>query len=212
MNKFERLFKKWNDMRPDYRDSFCKDGIIDEDKWKATKRKILFVLKETHDYSGDLRKLIRDEWDIPKSVLWQNIARCVKGIQDITVHGFPSYKAAHEYKKDSLTSAAILNLKKTAGGASSKMKEIEKFALNDAKFIKEELELIKPDVIVCGATFNIFQKIFELDNRPIDEDKYLYKYKNMIVIDYWHPATRYSSHMYYYTLCSVYQRSLKKGG
>lgn len=44
---------------------------------------------------------------------------------------------------------AFLNLKKVGGGAKANKDEISEYAIRDKKFIKEQILLYNPDVIIC---------------------------------------------------------------
>lgn len=68
-----------------------------------------------------------------------------------------------EYRsvRDSLLSRiAVVNIKKSSGAKSSDMKDIMSYAEWDKDYLKEQIELIKPTVIVCGGTYEMLRHIY----------------------------------------------------
>jgi len=143
----DNLFKRWRDT---YEEGarFAPDGIISPDDYSRARLKILFVLKETNDYGGDLR-----EWcqrpGRPKGQTWCNLARWASGL----LNGFPAYEEVDHIKRGEvravLRSVAVLNLKKLTGGSSTDMDALHEAACRDQRFIREEVSIINPDVLVC---------------------------------------------------------------
>ena len=207
-DKLNELFQRW---RQSYRESakaFAEDGIINEVAWASASPKVLFLLKETNDYPGDLRKLIPEQW----KGSWPNVGRWAYGIQKVASGEFPSFSKASrpENYKSAGESSAIMNLKKLTGKDQSKMEEIRGFAQQDKDFIKEEIDITQPDVVVCGATFGIAKEIISgLDCKPIDPDGKCFKLRETVWIDYCHPIARFRHDMMYYTLIALYQNCLR---
>ncbi|KAF3984322.1 MAG: hypothetical protein HFP81_02695 [Methylococcales symbiont of Hymedesmia sp. n. MRB-2018] len=113
MNKMEELFEKWEQEIAS--DHFVKDGIISNKHWEVSSKKILFILKETNNYKGNIAKLI--EISVRKKTrLWarptfHNVGRWAYGLLHYNGEK-PSYKLAHKNRKDSLLSCSFINLKK----------------------------------------------------------------------------------------------------
>jgi len=90
---------------------------------------------------------------------------------------------------------AIIEVKKlNEAKGSSSYYNIRNFARQDKDFIKEQIELINPDIIFCCNTGD-----FYCDDIYGDEDwQHLicvskcncYKHGNRVVIDFYHPSTR----------------------
>lgn len=208
--ELNRLFEQWKASNKEYKNNFAEDGIIEEARWENSKRKILFLLKETNELTSDLRNYIKANG--PKgSNLLHNVGRWAYGLQRTNKLYFPYCLEADnlENKLNALLSSAIINLKKSAGEGSADMEEIKTCALRDKEFIRKEIGIIDPELIICGYTFylDVFEEIFsEFNKNPLDPDRFLYKLKNYLIIDFWHPAGRSSKHMLYYTLCSAFQK------
>lgn len=208
MDKFQDLFTRWRQSRPEYEHDFVKDGIIDEARWRSANSKVLIVLKETNNFIGDLRSLIRDDWKGPAYSIWHNVARWVYGIQHVTKTSFPDREEAEGNMTEALLSCAALNLKKKSGKSTSDMDEIRSFALADKEFIIEEINFIDPDVIVCGNTFSILQEVLSTQSKPVSNDGYIHKIDGKVFVDFWHPAAQYPSDMMYYFLLCLLQRNM----
>jgi len=54
-----KLFSNWKQKYPPGK--FAEDGIIDEPSWIDAPNKILFIMKETNDYPGDVRAFVDEK-------------------------------------------------------------------------------------------------------------------------------------------------------
>ena len=99
-------------------------------------------------------------------------------------------------RKKYLAPISVINLKKTPGKTTSNDSEIDKFAKDDREFIKNQVEIYRPDLIICGGTGYIFIKnILNLDTSSwtyvSDYLSYLI-YNDTIIVKTYHPAFRKS--------------------
>lgn len=200
------LFRSWKESNPIYKNNFAEDGIINFDSWKESKIKVLFVLKDTNGFNGNLCNRILEKFQDSKkpktwftSALW-NIATIYT-----TAKGFLCLTEANDKAVETFRNVSVMNLKKLPGQTSVEMHEIEKHAYNDAEFIKMQLELINPDVIICGKTFDILRKTQKISAINIDNNEnWLYLDNDeRLYIAHWHPAAQYSDHLTYNALCAV---------
>ena len=181
--RLDTLFAEWADRFEGER--FMKDGIIHEDDWDKSRCKVLVVLKEDNNCpSDDLRKECREKpWPVPGS--WSY------GLQQSGPGKVRAYSEASkdESVAEGCRSLAILNLKKSSGGPIANPDTIRKYALRDADLIRREMEIINPDIIICGGTFSIFREIFKLDSTTKDGEM-MHLYRGKPVIDFCHPSAR----------------------
>jgi hypothetical protein len=208
--KLNELFQRWRQSNEKYTDNFSEDGIVEEGTWLKTSPKVLFLLKETYDYRDNLIELITkyNYWKKP----WTNVGCWAYGLIESEQDHFPPFKVASESEKSfsAFKSSAIMNLKKSTGGNRADVEKIIETVQNDKNFIKEELDIIQPGIVVCGATFEIAKKIIsELNSKPIDDDGKCYKIGETLWIDYCHPSAYYRHDMMYYTLIALYQNYLR---
>lgn len=97
-------------------------------------------------------------------------------------------------RKKYLAPISVINLKKTPGKTTSNDSEIDKFAKDDREFIKNQVEIYRPDLIICGGTGDIFIKnILNLDTSSwtyvSDYLSYLI-YNDTIIVKTYHPAEK----------------------
>ena len=104
-----------------------------------------------------------------------------------------------------LNSVAAVNLKKVPGGSTANFAEIQRFARDNAAFLRRQLDLYKPDYIVgCGHDVAdiLYGDVYEqrpdwkvtsrgIWHAPFGEAKYIY---------YWHPNARWPANLLYYGL------------
>jgi len=154
-----------------------RDGIVDEGKWEEINPKILFILKETNDFECDLRSFLKDGGR-PKT--WSNIARWSYLIKKMFKknNDTPDFKDFLKKgndcgRKKHLSTACVMNLKKTAGQSTTKPNEFRDY-FKDPKTIdilKEQMKLYpKIDIIICCGDI-----VFEIFKNKVLEDKELEK-------------------------------------
>ena len=188
------LFAKWREhlKERNINEKFVEDGIIDKENY----RNIVWLLRETNDYSGKVHQLIREcihnpkehkkYWKTPNTHYKQSLA--IAGL----LHPDLSYREIKKMKKTALLHAAVVNIKKTSGKNKANVDQILNFLKNDKSFIKEEVLLIKPKVVIVGgmkslkSIRNEIIKLFNLDK--IDTDLFVSRENNIYFIATYHPA------------------------
>jgi len=190
MTEMEKLFNEWRELLSSKSDHFVEDGIIYPEKWAVVNTKVLFILKETNNYKGDIAELIRNAvLTRPKSKLWNrptfhNIGRWAYGL--INMSGdIVEYKDAHKNRKYSLLSCAFINIKKTTGGKVA-TKAVEENAKEYSSLLKSQIDIINPDIIVFGGTYKIIKDhvLPELEKKSFR----VHMYKKFVCINANHPA------------------------
>lgn len=179
MRKQEELFSRW---RNKY-DNFISDGIVDPLWYCTSWLKATFILNESNDNEEfDLNKIIRNGANGAK---WDNISFWSASlIFDKEYKDVQSIK--EEDRKKYLFPISVINLKKTHKGESSKPKELEEIVKNDSFFIKEQLNIYNPDVIICCGSGPLFiNQILELDDsnwtKKSDDFWYLWHDDKLII-------------------------------
>ncbi len=214
------LFSDWKSRPHHYNQVFNYDGIIDPKTWfhlkEQNKPRILFVLKEayhTSDFQGTEYDLADDlRTNGPWGSVWLRVAEWAYGLMFTTTEKLQRYKElSSDEANNCLRQIAILNLKKSNGKSSSQMDDIGNYAKHDADLIQREIELISPNVIVCGYTFEALNSVL---NSPFNKSKaycdnwYYRDTRGRIFLDYYHPANHYPALMNYYGLTAIYQQAL----
>ena len=194
-DKMEELFETWKGRYPvEQRAGFHKDGVIEVESYLREPRKILFVMLEPnstdgaydHFFGQDLRYVYGQI--TPVKGLTRNVALWARAILD----GNDQYVVLGKKEiRTQLRRVAIINLKKTSGTGKANLERISIFAWNDREFIKKQVGIISPDIIVtCGESSNkIFWWIVQnnLFSNPSDKT---YIFNDMHVIPANHPSLR----------------------
>jgi hypothetical protein len=210
-DEHQMLLEEWKSLPHHLNKGFIYDGIIDQDRWAQSPRKILFINKEAYDDDGsdglDLRELIRCKCDgRPSNGAYKVIANWAYALHHASPDPsvpFPEWSQIDpEGARESLLSCSVMNIKKSGGKTSSDHQDLQAYVEKDGDLIKRQVELINPDIIVCGHVWylikhlwpnpvNIYDEVLEVDGR--------------VIIDFWHPSNRYPDEMNYYALAALIQ-------
>lgn len=214
----DELFDIWQNGENHDIKTFVRDGIV-KFGW-GSKKKILFILKEAYlkkdengevqDCKHDVRDWLSDEKGFCELLnskyknVWRRIVEwtyCINETNETKIASFPSDLFEGENKRvvtDLINSVAVINLKKSSGKAVSDPSELNKYSNDDREFIQKQIELISPDIIVCGFTLdfldkNVYDK--EIKSKPGKNDDWFYytkkiSDKEILIIDFYHPAAR----------------------
>ncbi len=214
-DRFESLWNKWREhhraiFNGSRQPAFWKDGIVDENAFQGSKKKILFVLKEVNDDKNDSLDLRDFLSDGPHYQLWHTIARLAAGI----LKDFPDYEEIDslEEMKQALLKIAAINLKKVPGGASADYSAINAFAFRDRELLIEQIKMIAPDIIVACGVFEQLIWLLELPvnpNAPADAPV-LDEKREIRVIPFRHPG-RVNNKTAYESLRETCQKPTQNG-
>lgn len=199
------------------KNDFVSDGIVNHNEWNKSEKKILFILKEAHSLpdGSSISELIKTQ---KPSRIWKRVVEWSYGITNTTeneVAKFSSDKFDYNENNTWLNKIAILNIKKSNGETRSSDDELEVYARYDKNEIKKQIEIINPDIIVCGYTGKYLDLIFDgvIMKEPNSDNWYyitdLLKQKRIIILDYYHPASQLKVQLNYYTITNIYQQALK---
>ncbi|MBO1906559.1 hypothetical protein KHP60_16045 [Microvirga sp. 3-52] len=191
------LFDRWVDHRYP---GFLKDGAGKD--FASQSFRIVYLLKEAVcEPATD--PLIRFKWwdyrDFMngggQAATWNNLSRWTAHLLDGA-----SYGDVADMRKEQRTRLqrriAAVNLKKIPGTSTSDMSEIEHFALEDAQFLREQLSIYRPDLIVACGTFEIAERVLNLT--PADRVKWGERHFHRrhpdfgVLTSFWHPQSRLS--------------------
>lgn len=191
-SQLNALFAEWRIRCAGDGSGFTADGVIGEAEveWVKARPRVLFLLKEPHDRGGvlkacghDLRVLFRNpekfgqnRKTVEKRIgAWAYELRALAGDPVIDAHA-------------ALMASAVMNLKKTGGGAAACDRELIAFAWEHRPFILRQLAILSPDVVVCGGTFRHVREVmggFE----PVGVEALVYWREGVLWVDHHHPAS-----------------------
>ena len=212
--KHAQLLKRWRSRDLHRGAVFISDGVIDVDRWRAAPRKVHFLLKEAYGDSEvsedwDLCEVIREEWRGPKYSTWQRASRWAYFAQHGSATNFPSYDEASAGAREALLASSFSNLKKSGGASASEAPDLSVYVEHDQSLIKEQVELIRPDIVICGYTWALVSHLW---GGPPECSELVHREDRMLFVDYWHPANRYPGKMNYYALGAALQRAWRAVG
>jgi len=195
MNDLDELFDRWEQTYPEtVRKGFHRDGVIDEGLYRKQTHQILFVLLEPNSrggaydkyYGEDLRRVFR----IPlRKQVNLNLGLWTRYLLDGVEH---FERLGGEQARDQIRRVAIMNLKKLAGSGTADYMSISQHAWQDREFLREELPLIDPTLIVtCGARANrLFGQIVQDDLRASPPGEHTWRCNQTVVLPANHPSLR----------------------
>jgi len=204
MNRHESLLRRW---RSRARHDLVCDGIFDEGLWASAPTRVLFILKEAYDSDNpgkgwDLRDLARQEGF--KGVTLREMSHWARALVEPT-QGYPC--SDDVVLHNALLSTASINVKKVPGGTYAHDKEIRDHANDYGDLLQEQIEIIDPDVIVCGSTWWAIRHLFQTSTLGDSTDR-IHKAENgKVFLDFWHPANRFPRLMNCATLTELARRA-----
>lgn len=141
------------------KESFTTDGVVDESIWTRLecqgKKKVLYVLREANGNSskfGEKGRIVDDGnfWFqncIKDKKLGNRIFTRIAGMQKEIQGG------QEGHTEELLKQVAYMNINKRGGGAKVNWKVLNEYAYKYNKKIRDEICILKPDVIVCCGTY-----------------------------------------------------------
>lgn len=211
MTDFDKLFEEWQRTCLHERCRvFVRDGIIERHLWSHADLNVAFLLKESNESkselygTADLCEWVRTTMiDRARHKMWRTLSQWAYGIHGLskgTILPFPSGPEMEKPLADALLASAVINVKKSDGGASSNYADLERYASEDARFLKRQLRIIGPDLLVCGSTWCLFRPFFTDVTQVAHR---VFKVDDIYVVDFGHPANRYPNDLNYYALCAM---------
>ena len=157
----DELFAEWKTVPGVEHSMFIKDGVVDPDTYLEMKPKVMFLAREPHwekpGVYDDMRRYLNEGVDWPR---WHVIARWTRALT--TSEHVPwtdvDDEANRDFKNKELRKIAFVNIKKQGGGASVKREELIAYTKACGDLVKRQIEMYKPDVIVCTGTIWLLER------------------------------------------------------
>ncbi len=151
------------------------DGIIEDEKWYASKYRILFVLKEA--WGGDegvvdIRAERRKDTKIPTD--GNGTYRPMVAIANMLVKDLDDFNAISGSINSSEAwsvfkgCSAIMEIKKIYGGTRSSDNDIKAHATINAELLEEQVRVYNPNIVVIGVN-NLLDDILVKNNEVFGE-------------------------------------------
>ncbi len=196
----ELLFAEWAAGRP----GFIRDGAVDAGRYLASEYKLLYLLKEVNGGSDwDLRDFLREGG---RKQTWDNVARWTLGIQNLgrELTWAELDRITQERRREALRSICAVNVKKTSGTFAADSKLVAKAAQEDAAFLKRQIGLYKPDIVICcGTERNYWHDVMKSKPQWKSTARGIWYFREEggpVVVAFMHPAARAKDCLLYYGL------------
>ena len=184
---------------PDHKYSL--GGMVKEISYNQQKIKILAILKEANDPDANpIREYVRNIVEKNENLIrtWRNVSRWVTAVYS---NGNCNFEDIDEtIERDALEKIAVTNINKGEASSKTYMPVLKKKALKQSKVLLKELEILKPNIILCGGTYNIFCEIIEKEGE-IGKD-YCY-FNDILIINMYHPQARIKDIDMYNSICNI---------
>jgi len=137
-------------------------GLVDEAAYTSAPHRIVWILKEpvddTRSEAWTLPGYFREVANNQRSVC--RTSRPLGAFSAALLQTHDSYASASAAMSFGLRHIGVTNLKKSGGGTSSSWSEIDAEAARTVELWTKELEIMKPDIVICGGTYwHIHQRI-----------------------------------------------------
>lgn len=201
----DKLMDAWAEAFPEGW-HFNHDGVISKENWDSSGTKVLFVLKETNKAKQNVVTAIHRAIEVKKSGWWRGkvlrrVGRWAYGLQNYD-GVVPPLKDAKLNEKNAIKSIAYINIRKTSGGVRTNKKPFDAHASEFAPFIRKQVELIKPDVVVLCGTYNQVKRYVFPELKKVSERVHVNE--DVVFINAFHPAARKTSAMLYHQVLDNY--------
>jgi len=222
------IFRDWKESAKDLQ--FIADGIVNLDEYFGSPYKLLFVMKEAHDESE-----IPEDWNLRDGLAngeyessgkwrnWQVVARWAHDILD--ARNSLSYeqlekeygktkKEHRKYKKEWLSKIAVINLKKSGGGASTSPSELRGYVEKYGKYARQQIELYTPDLVICCGVGEIVYNLVFKDSHWERTRRGVWWFQppgvGFKVVSYSHPGYRIKHSLLHYGLVDAVLELMEK--
>lgn len=157
LKKHEELLKKLQTECP----KAVLDGAVNNEEWgKLTKNRILWVLKETDDYAGDLRELLRQFADAsnPNKIYnrWKSTYEAVVQVSYGILNGYLEWgewaEKVNEIRKV-LHKIAVINVNKLGGKERTNMSELKESPKENSTL--EQIDSLDPNIVILGNVVDV---------------------------------------------------------
>lgn len=220
--KKQELIDKWTEYPEDINKRFVYDGIVadldnedDYNVWLNSKSKILFLVKEAfNDYEPQIPTEDKKKFHL-NMAKWKHL---IEGfISNGTVPEYPTYEVLGGRN----VGIAIVEVKKFDDDShSSNPNDILYYAKRDSQLLQEQIELINPNIILCGGTFGVYEDgIYENEKNKIAHEYYgvvenidasIYNHRNRTILNFYHPSYTKSAETLYDLLGELFINRNKK--
>lgn len=168
---------------------FIYDGPSHWDKYEESNPRIVFLAKEAHSSFAPSEPRVVDDRFTRNIARWAYLINAHGDSTNISV--MPESDKLQEY----YNRIAIVEVKKVNEDKKrSSPTELKDYAWKDQFYLKRQIEILSPHVVLCCGTLDYFDIIFDY---TYEVEKKIYSnsevacwlVNDMLVIDFYHPST-----------------------
>ena len=219
--KLNALFEKWKakSIENVEEKAFCEDGLMykyGHDKnyvdelWDKSKKRILFLLKDPIEDSGDSRLWLNEpENQQLRPIIMKKLAYILYGlstVKDGKVTDFWDITHEQLVKCFNEIPFAYVESKKQAGETEIADNELDKYINRYREYLIEEINILNPDIVVCfgGPQHHFAVNDLYKDAEIINKNIHIDQKTNTLIIFSYHPSkvstyeNFYNGIMYHY--------------
>jgi hypothetical protein len=220
------LFDKWEtESNKNGETAFCRDGLMykyGRDKnyvdelWGKSQKRIMFLLKDPKEESGDSREWLYYESNRQLQAQFIRKLACL-------LYGLSTAKNGKTVDFSAITNEQIVSCfdetpfafvesKKQAGTTTIKDKELDKYINRYKEYLTEEINILNPNIIVCcgGPQYHFALTDLCKNAEIIDKNIHFHKESNTLLIYSYHPSARTSYESFYNEVMRQYEQFLAK--
>lgn len=226
--KINILFEKWEakSIENGEEKAFCRDGLmykyghdnnyVDE-LWDKSQKRILFLLKDPKEYSGDSREWLQKKEEnrqLQPSFI-KKLAYVLYGLstaKDGKITDFWDITHEQLVKCFNEIPFAFVESKKQAGTTKINDLELDEYIYDYKDFLSEEINILKPNIVICfgGPQYHFAITDLFKDAEKIDNNIRLHNKTNTLIIYSYHPSARKSYESFYSEIMRQYGKFLAK--
>ena len=190
------------------------DGIVDFAKYNIASPKILWILKEANSSDSDwtMRDALKDLKNTSGKGLktgWANTFTSIIYTTNGIFTGEDWDSMGNFYEDESiikvLQRVAYINVKKVPGGSQADWNLIKEYYSENKNALHQQIQLINPEIIIFGGTYNFFDDDFfelfgELESDVENNSLHIYQNQDYLLLNAYHPNNRVIKHSTYCNL------------
>ena len=191
--------------------NFIPDGCADYEKYVLSPVRLLFVLKEVNGgVNWDLRQFMKNGC---RAQTWNVISRWIQNIYNLsTDFSWAELSCNNTQRRETfIPQVCAINVKKTPGTSVANTQLLNDSVLRDKAFLKKQVQMYKPDIIILCGTKNQYDCImgnaieWKMTTRGI---LYYIDSSNTIMISFLHPEARVKQCLLHYGLIDALKEIL----
>ncbi len=173
----EDLFNKWKTKEGN--EFFCRDGFINKETYEEQVNKVLFIAKESNVSKGT----DNDFFWLQSVANGKSDSKILSRRISIMTNAYYNNFSCVNKSLDNLQKIAYMNINKSGGSSRTNATKLWEYANNHKDYIKKEIEIINPNLIVCCGKL-----VYEIISDILDT-----KSTNPKIIEVYHPSYFYIS-------------------